>query len=127
MAIYLIHAMEQNYGGQNGIEDWNLIEGTFEEAKALAQDMCIDLQFSFDFIADDLRTQAEEYVYEDGVTEFDWEERVEETEEQLAVENSEWYIYKIIGKSMKELLTSLRHGWIEWEEVRDLYGEEQKE
>ena len=123
MAIYLIHACEQSYGGMHGIEDWDIIEGTRKEAENIAENMSIDVMYSYSFISDELTEEAEEYARADGVTELDWEDRVAEIEEELAHERAEWQVIELRDdKSIDEYQTMLRNGTIDWEEMRDLYA-----
>lgn len=123
MAIYLIHACDQTYGGLHGIEDWDIIEGTKQEAESQAENMSIEVQYNYDFIASMLREDAEEYARNDGVSELDWEERISEIEENLAHENAEWQVIQLReDKTLDEYLQMLREGKIDWEEIRDLYG-----
>ena len=123
MAIYLIHACEQNYGGMHGIEDWDIIEGTRKEAENIAENMSIDVMYSYSFISDELAEEAKEYARADGVAELDWEDRVAEIEEELAHERAEWQVIELRDdKSIDEYQTMLRNGTIDWEEMRDLYA-----
>ena len=128
MAKYLIVAREAMYNGFHGLEDWTIEElPNVQEAFALAREMSLDLIDSYSELYNIFKENAEY-----------WADSIEEEDGPMTAEQRENYIIQAIEDQREEDVEyciwrlSPRFDYSEiifefdtWQEVADLYGEEE--
>lgn len=122
MAIYLIYACEQNYGGLHGMYDWDIREcDSKQEAEELGEYMSHEVMETYSCIMDSLYEQANEYIENDTIDENERNDLFDSYVEELMMENVEYRIYKLdplhSENEYRELTQSM-----DWEEIVERYG-----
>ncbi len=95
MAIWAIRAYDEFYGGLHGMESYDIIEGTEEEADECGVEMSYEVIESYRDIYDSLEDDIREYCEEEG---FDYDENGEEVEnirEEVYGGDTAWDIHKL--------------------------------
>lgn len=95
MAIWAIRAYDEFYGGLHGMERYDIIEGTEEEADECGLEMSYEVIESYHDIYDSLEDDIREYCEEEG---FDYDENGEEVEdirEEVYGRDTAWDIHEL--------------------------------
>lgn len=96
---YIVRACEQSYGGLHGIESWFATESTsLSHVEDDAYEASCEIMYSYDFIEQYLKDQAEFYS---GETEGD---NFDEAYSDAMAENVSYTIWSVnVDKSLKEI------------------------
>lgn len=118
--IYLIYAYEETYGGEHGMNTWDICNvDSVREAEEIGQDMSIEVMESYSSIGEDLleeaREEAEFYGYEEDSSDF------EDILDGLYKENMAYEIYRLSDEYTVEQYYEMMKT-LDWEEIRDKYG-----
>ena len=95
MAIWAIRAYDEFYGGLHGMVEYDIIEGTEEEADACGLEMSYEVIESYMNIYNSLEDNIREYCEEEG---FDYDENgkeVEDIREEVYGEDTAWDIHEL--------------------------------
>jgi len=95
MAIWVIRAYDNFYGGLHGMESYEIFEGTEKEANECGVEMSYEVIESYMDIYNSLEDDIREYCEEEG---FDYDENGEEVEnirEEVYREDTVWDIHKL--------------------------------
>ena len=122
MAIYLIYACEQNYGGLHGMYDWNICEcDSKQEAEELGEYMSHEVMETYSCIMDSLYEQANEYIENDTIDENERNDLFDSYVEELMMENVEYRIYELDSSHSENEYRKLTQ-LMDWEEIVERYG-----
>lgn len=132
MAVYVIHAYDEIFGGLHGMEMWSLEEFKNEsEAIDIAKEMSCDIIDSYSDITDILKERAEDllsYDIEEGRIHSaeEREKYFNQYYEECVEEDMSFYITKLDSKytieQYNEMITS---GEYDYEELADKFGMEE--
>lgn len=130
MSIYLIHAYEDLYDGDNGMEDWDIIEGTPEEVVAHATEMSYDIIESYSCITKILKEQAGEYISYDEedeeLSEEEYDRRFENYYSECIMDDIAYTIYALNNSnSLEQYLNYISSGAYSYEELANEFSEEE--
>ena len=118
--IYLIYAYEERYGGEHGMNLWDICDvDSVREAQETGREMSIEVMESYSSIGEDLleeaREEAEIYGYEEDSLDF------ENILDELYKENMAYEIYRLSDEYTVEQYYEMMRT-LDWEEIRDKYG-----
>lgn len=95
MAIWAIRAYDEFYSGLHGMENYEIFEGTEEEADECGREMSYEVIESYSDIYDSLEDDVKQYCEEEG---FDYDENGEEVEdirEEVYGADTAWDIHEL--------------------------------
>lgn len=118
--IYLVYAYEDRYGGNHGINAWDIYDvDSVREAEEIGQDMSIEVMESYGSIGEELldeaREEAEFYGYEEDSLDF------ENILDGIYKENIAYELYRLSDEYTVEQYREMMET-LDWEEIRDKYG-----
>lgn len=122
MAIYLIYACEQNYGGLHGMYDWDIREcNSKQKAEELGEYMSHEVMETYSCIMDSLYEQANEYIERDTIDENEYQDLFDSYLDDLIEENVEYQLYELDPHYSEEEYRKLTES-MDWEEIVERYG-----
>lgn len=95
MAIWAIRAYDEMYGGLHGMVEYDIIEGTEEEADECGLEMSNEVIESYSNIYNSLEDDIRQYCEEED---FDYDENgdeVEDIREEIYREDTAWDIHEL--------------------------------
>ena len=118
--IYLIYAYEDRYGGEHGINTWDICDvDSVREAEEIGREWSIEVMESYASIGEDLldeaREEAEYYGYEEDSIEF------ENILDELYKENTAYEVYRLSDEYTIEQYHEMMKT-LDWEEICDEYS-----
>ena len=122
MAIYLIYACEQSYGGLHGMYDWDIREcNSKQKAEELGEYMSHEVMETYSCIMDSLYEQANEYIERDTIDENEYQDLFDSYLDDLIEENVEYQLYELDPHYSEEEYRKLTES-MDWEEIVERYG-----
>ena len=122
MAIYLIYACEQSYGGLHGMYDWDIREcDSKQEAETLGEYMSHEVMETYSCIMDSLYEQANEYIENDTIDENERNDLFDEYLDDLIEENIAYKIYELDPSYSENYYRDLMES-MDWEEIVERYS-----
>ena len=122
MAIYLIYACEQSYGGLHGMYDWDIREcNSKQKAEELGEYMSHEVMETYSCIMDSLYEQANEYIEHDTIDENEYQDLFDSYLDDLIEENVEYQLYELDSHYSEEEYRKLTES-MDWEEIVERYG-----
>lgn len=125
MAIYLVYACEQSYGGLHGMYNCDVIEAdSEEEADEYGEEMSYDVMESYSSVIDTMYEEAYDAAQTECIEEDteEYEDYVGTYVEDLMANNLDWSVYELSSEHTVDEYREMLRNNKTWEDLRDKYA-----